>query len=339
MASVYTFRGTSLQCGIAYAERYQREMAGFFSQEFGTYSYSKQFVRACLRVMKSEAPHAAMFIRGAADRSLLSVEEHALLLLQEEELYHRKLRSKKPHCSVVGVLARTRKSCSAIVGQNWDWNTSYYPWSSINRFAIKGAPKIVALSYPGLPVCAGMNSSGLSLLWTGSGYYPALNPKVGVPTYALVLETLLKRDVTGAIQYLKRVHNAGAFIFFLGDGRGKLAVVEAVPGKVFVTYSDYAHRANVFESPEAIAAANQNLPQASKCHSIKRSRIFARTSLRVRQKQNLESVKKIISQPNILIEKSFSHATLLQLIADSRRRELHLRSWRQKDSAWVTVTA
>src|SRR5690606_18113242 len=150
-------------------------------------------------------------------------------------------------------------------------------------------------------------------------------------------ETLLRRDVRSAVGYLEKVQNAGAFIFFLGDRHGKFAIVEAVPGKVFVEFVDFGHRANVFECSHALAVSRQRLPGANRCHSIKRNNVFARTSSQLRSRPNLEGIKAVLSQPTILIEKSYSHATLMQLIADSRRNELHVRSWRQKHNPWIKL--
>lgn len=337
MVEIPTFSGSVKPTGAAYGAYFQREIAGFFSQEFGAYKYSNRFVRACSKAMRKEAPVAAAFIDGIASRSLLSAEEHTLLMLHEEELYHRKLRKKKPHCSAVGVSGEIRKSGGALVGQNWDWNTSYFPWTTVNRFALKGYPRVAALSYPGLPVCAGLNSSGLALMWTGAGYYPPLLPRIGVPTYALVFEILLRNDVPSALDYLKRVPNAGAFIFFLGDQQGKLAIVEATPGKAFIEYSDLGHRANVFESAQGIISSRQKLPSLSNCHSRIRNRVFARTSPGLRRSASVKEVQSILSQPSILIEKSFCHATLMQLVADCRSKKLMFRPWRQKQNSWVEV--
>lgn len=335
MVKINTFSGSAKKVAAAYGKHFQREIAGFFSQEFDTYNYSKNFVRACSKVMKKDAPFAAAFVEGIATRSLLSVEEHTLLLLHEEELYHRQLNKKTPHCSAVGMNSASRKSKGAIVGENWDWNTSYFPWMSINRFAFKGKPSFVSHSYPGLPACAGLNSSGLALMWTGSGYFPPLIPKVGVPTYALVLETLLKQDVPSAIEYLQSASNAGAFIFFLGDSKGRLAIVEDTPGNVFVEHTEFGHRANIFEGREAVIASKQKLPGPNKCHSLKRNKVFMQTSQRLKRRPSVKGVQSILSQPTILIKETASHVTLMQLVADCRRRELMFRSW--MEDSWSRV--
>ena len=205
MVKVGSFSGSADECGTAYAAHYLREIAGFYSQEFGKYKEDKRFVEGCGRALQRGAPNAAAFINGASRRSLLSAHQHVLLLLHEEELYHRRLRRKSPHCTAIGISDTVGR---AFIGQTWDWNTSYYPWSSFNRFRIKGAPAFTTLSFPGLPACAGVNSDGLALFWTGAGYYPPLCPKIGVPTYALVFETLLYSDVSGAVEYLQNTPNA-----------------------------------------------------------------------------------------------------------------------------------
>ena len=109
------------------------------------------------------------------------------------------------------------------------------------------------------------------------------------------------------------------------------------PGKVFTKFVSSGHRSNVFEYPEAKAAARQKLPVVGKCHSIKRNEVFTRTSSKFLKRRDIESVKLMLSQPTILIEKAYSHATLMQLVADCRKRELHIRSWRQKYNPWIKI--
>ena len=334
MGTVNNFSGTLQYCGAAYSQKFQREIAGFFSQEFGVYNYSRSFVLACLKRLQQEAPNTATFLKGVASKSLLSLAEHTLLLLHEEELYHRKLLNKKPHCSAVGVVYPTGKM-GTLLGQNWDWNTAYFPWISFNRFKIRNKPRLLTLSFPGMPICAGVNSSGLSLMWTGAGYYPALRPTVGVPTYALIFEILLLNGVEAALDYLTSIKNAGAFIFILGDAQGSLAVVEAVPGKVFIKRIDAIHRANIFELPEAIAASSQKLPKLKKCHSLKRNKVFCKTFPDFALRPSLTGIKAMLSQKDIFVNNSCLHASLVQMVADCKKKKLLFSFWRQRSKAWI----
>lgn len=337
MRNILTFSGTTAQCGAQYAKHYQREIAGFYTQEFGAYKYSKSYVKACFSVMEEEAPHATALMQGGLKNSLLSKYEHTLLLLHEEELYHRKFLNKPPHCSAAGAIVSARNSNRVVIGQNWDWNTSHHPWTTVNRFAIRGLPRILSLSYPGLPMCAGLNSAGLSLMWTGGGYYPPVCPQVGIPTYALVCEALIRENAPDVLTYLRSVNIAGSFIFIVGDRAGNLVTIEGVQGKIFVQHGRTVHRSNVFEIPEAMIAAKQKLPPEKKCNSIKRNRVFSQSSARFLTRPSLEKIQATLSQANILIEMGSWHATLMQLVADCHKRELHLRAWRQKQNPWITL--
>ncbi|MBX7143707.1 MAG: C45 family peptidase [Oligoflexia bacterium] len=338
MILVHSFGGSASQCGRAYGREFQRELAGFFSQEFGAYKYSEKFVKACLRKMKRQAPQVAKFMQGLSSASLLSINQLTLLLLHEEELYHRRLKKQWPHCTAVG-LAGNRRGQGTLVGQNWDWATSYFPWSSLLHLKINNHPRILSLAYPGLPVCCGVNSAGLSLMWSGSGYYPPILPKVGVPTYALVFETLLKRNVPAAIRYLRQVENSGAFMFVLGDAEGRLAIVEGVPGKIFVQTVDRATRSNVFELHACARAGRQKLPREKRCHSLLRNRVLAESFCGAHQPRGVMGVKRVLSQKHILIEQRHAHATLWQVIADCKRRRLHVRPWRQIIEPWTELRA
>ena len=89
MTNIITFSGSPSECGDLYSEHYFKEIAGFFSQEFGNYKWSKRFVDSCIGHMKKYAPNATKFLQGVAKNSLLSFEQHSLLMLHEEEFYHR----------------------------------------------------------------------------------------------------------------------------------------------------------------------------------------------------------------------------------------------------------
>lgn len=336
---VTSFSGDTYSVGYQYAEQYEREIAGFFTQEFGRYSFSKKYVAACLTCVKKESPDLYKFLKGMSAASLLTLEQHILLLLHEEELYHRNFNNKVLHCTVAGAKVQATKGRNnVILGETLDWSTAYFPWSSLNRFNIKGRPAITAISFPGLPVSAGMNSKGLSLVWTGSGYYPPLMPKVGIPTYGIIFELLLRDDVPSAIKYLQSIKVAGAFIFFLGDAKGNFCVVEGLPGKIVIREETRASRANVYEYKDTIAYAQQKLPRVKKCHSIKRNKIMKKSFLKAtRGDESL--LKKVLSQKNIYINNTHKHATLWRVIVNCSAKELIVCPWRGGSNSWFKIKA
>lgn len=324
------FSGSPKTAGAAYGLCYYREAAGFFSQEYAQHRVSSAYAKACWRAMQRYTPRAAEFTRGMASESLLTKEQHVWMLLHEEELYHRKFLQRLPHCSAAAIAGNSR--VGAVIGQNWDWSTAYYPWLSFNRFNLAKSPRVLALSFPGLPICAGINSAGLSLMWTGAGYYPPLRPVSGVPTYALTFELLLKRSVPEALEWLKKVPNAGAFIFFLADRQGKVALIEGTPGKVFSWSGAHAHRANVYELPEACRASRQRLPPEGKCNSRIRNRIFERKFSHPEIGKPLLAVQQILDTPGIKVGPKAAHATLVQLAASTKTGAMHIKLWRE--SRW-----
>lgn len=162
-----TFAGSVYHCGEQYGLEKQADIAAFFSKEFSNYKYSKTFVSKCRDKIKRYTPRTYEFLRGMVSNSMLSMEQHVLLMLHEEELYHRQLARKAPHCTVIGLSYRRGKEKNTLIGENWDWNTSYLPFGSFSKFSIGTTRSFIALSFPGLPVCAGINSQGLALMWTG----------------------------------------------------------------------------------------------------------------------------------------------------------------------------
>jgi hypothetical protein len=60
-------------------------------------------------------------------------------------------------------------------------------------------------------------------------------------------------------------------------------------------------------------------------------------SRKLELRPSVAGVKSTLSHPTLLVEKSFSHATLIQLIVNSRKKELYFRSWRQKQKRWSKV--
>ena len=245
--------GTPRACGQAYGERFEPLIMGFLRSQMAPDKKRLAFARRCWPYVENSAPNAAALLRGMAEASHLSLE-HLLLLTLHEEFVH------LPHCTAFAATGGATRGGKTIVAQNWDWSTSLYPWPGLLRLSIKGKPAAALYHYPGLWACAGVNDAGLALMWTGSGYFPKVPPVVGVPTYVLIAEILLRKSTDQAVAYLKGVRHAGSFIFFLADAGGNTAVVEAVPGKIAVQQSCSAiTRANHYMCPEVVRCSKQQL--------------------------------------------------------------------------------
>jgi len=200
----------------------------------------------------------------------LTLPETTLLLLHEE-IGHSKL------CTAFGATGPGTRNGRPIIGQNWDWGSSLYPWSCLVRLRTSAMPRTLTYTYPGLWSAAGMNEHGLSLVWTTSGCFPKVAPKVGVPTYALIAGILTCTDCQEAIGLLARTPIAGSFNFLIADAKGEVWVIEGFSGRIELgPCENVVSRANHYECERVSRLTEQKLPRTSrKVNSRARARRMA----------------------------------------------------------------
>jgi isopenicillin-N N-acyltransferase-like protein len=247
-----SLEGTVGECGEAYGEAFETRILGFCQQEVKPDKKRLSYAERCWVHIERDAPISAEFIKGMAAGSHLSLE-HVTLLTLHEEIAH-------GGCTAFAASAEATLEGKAIIGQNWDFPPSIYPWVGLLRLELEGALNTLTYHMPGLWACAGINEAGLSLVWTSTGIFPPVLPEVGVPTYVVVAEILRHKSVRDAIRYIKGIKLAGAFNFFLGDASGSIAVVEAMPGYVSVDQSGPTMtRANHYANADMVRLARQDV--------------------------------------------------------------------------------
>lgn len=249
---VTEIRGTACECGEAYGEAFEPLMMGFCQQEVAPDETRLAYAKRCWFHIERDAPLSAEFIRGMAAASHLSLA-HVVLLTLHEEVAH------MAHCTAFAAAGKATLEGNTIVGQNWDWPPSIYPWVGFLRTICEESPNTLTYNMPGLWACAGINDAGLALMWTTTGLFPPVPPEVGVPTYVMVAEILRQKTVEAAVDYVNRVKRAGTFNFLLGDAQGSVAVIEAIPGYVAVERSESTSRANHFFDDEIIDLTKQSV--------------------------------------------------------------------------------
>lgn len=251
------FRGSPRRCGKLYGESQAEAIKALLYKEVPPDRKRLEYARRCWERLRSWEKPVVEFVRGMSDGSGLNLAETTLLLLHEE-IVHMK------NCTAFGATGSGTKDRSPVIGQNWDWSTTLYPWSGLLKLRTDSAPATLTYTYPGLWACAGINEHGLSLVWTSSGYLPKINPVVGIPTYALIAGIFGCSNCRAAIALLERTAIAGCFIFFLADARGEVWVVEGFPGHVHTEQcEDVISRANHYQCRSACQATNQRVPKAS----------------------------------------------------------------------------
>ena len=251
------FRGTANSCGRDYGDSHAEAIEAFLAMEVAPNPHRLSYARRCWKRLSEWEPGIVEFIRGMAEGSRRPLEEIVLLLLHEE-IVHTK------NCTGFGATNRGTRDGSAIVGQNWDWAQVLYPWSSLLRLRTDTMPATLTYAYPGLWTSAGINEYGVSLVWTGAGYFPKIQPRAGIPTYVLIAGILASRNCREAITLLKRTPVAGCFIFLLADADGEVWLVEGMPGSIaLVQCQDVISRANHYECADICSRARQRVPPAS----------------------------------------------------------------------------
>ena len=323
----FSFSGTPHAAGAAYGECLRNEILGFFQTEFGLEkAKGLSLARRCLPFLKRYAPSTARFLEGMAQGSLLTNEE-ALLLCFHEEHYHLTFQQ-RPHCTAIAAGSEALGRRKAFLVQNWDWPIYFYPWSSALDLKLGGSkPRILSYQYPGLFTAAGINEHGLALTWTGGGYFPVVAPRAGVPTYALISEVLLRKDLGDALRYLERTPRAGSFMFLLGDKSGETAVVEATPTLLHIERGKgISCRANLFEFPDIIKESRQERPNRRKHHSVVRLGAMRNTMKHWQPGRISErNLRAVLSEEPVLVQRNRVHATLDQIAADCKDRSLEIR--------------
>lgn len=254
-----TFKGSDRECGRQYGETFETRIMGFCRQEVKPDAARLRYAARCWKYVEQFAPKSAAFMKGMAEGSRLSIEHIALLSLHEEIVHMPVPPAPTPHCTAFVATGAATRQGRTINAMNWDWNTNLYPWAGLLRLDAKGSPCVVTYHYPGLWAGAGINEAGVSFMWTGSGYHPRIPPVVGVPTYVIIAEMLRRKSVADVLTFLKSIKHAGSFIFFLGDARGHIAVVEGCPGRLHVDQSDVAlTRANHYECAVTMRKSKQH---------------------------------------------------------------------------------
>lgn len=326
-----------MDCGVAYGQAFEPQIMGFCRMELEPDRKRLGYARRCWQHVEKDAPASARFMKGMAKGAHLSLE-HVTLLALHEEIVHTK------HCSA---FAASRGDCP-IVAMNWDWSTPKYPWAGLLKLKMTGSPRMVTYHYPGLWAGAGVNEHGVALMWTGSGYFPQIQPVVGLPTYVIIAEILRRKTVRQAISYVERVKQAGAFIFFVGDAAGDTAVIEAIPGRVDHVRGDALSRANHYMCDAIVAGSRQKLTRKDAVSTRYRGRRMEALMKKYAGRITPAAARKILTDrdgpwpwihqfPGGARQHELADMTIDSLFADCRERVLHTCRGGRVPGKWQTV--
>src|SRR5262249_9172537 len=147
------------------------------------------FAGRCGKAIKDYSPSIMDELEGMAEGSELRLEEVVLITLHEE-VGKGGVLPRVEHCTALAAGPPDTSGGSTQVGQNWDWMASVYGVSSLLLWKRPEGPSLLAYSYPGLWVGAGLNSAGIALCWTWGDQRGIKGPRVGIPSYVLIAQML-----------------------------------------------------------------------------------------------------------------------------------------------------
>src|SRR6516162_5861207 len=167
--------GKPRERGRLYGEKFKDGIHDFLNREIysaftGKPSMREQMLRYagdCGKAVHSYSPEIHDELEGIAEGAGLKLEE-AVLITSHEELYHRGVLPSVDHCTAIAAGPPDTADGCTYVGQTWDWMTSAYGLSSMLLWRRTEGPSLLAYSYPGLWVGAGLNSAGIALCWTSA---------------------------------------------------------------------------------------------------------------------------------------------------------------------------
>jgi isopenicillin-N N-acyltransferase-like protein len=234
--------GKPRQRGKQYGQQFKDAIHAFLDKEIyqvcSKYASREQLLRyagQCTKAIKEYSPSIVEELEGIAEGTSLKLDEVVLITLHEEVAGHKNgVLPLVKHCTALAAGPPDTRDDNTYVGQNWDWMETVYGLSSMLLWKRDEGPSLLAYSYPGLWVGAGLNSAGIALCWTWGEGMSIKGPRVGIPSYVLIAQMLYQDTLKGALEEARRSTHAGWFAFVLADSKGHLATVEGTPEKLVI---------------------------------------------------------------------------------------------------------
>jgi isopenicillin-N N-acyltransferase-like protein len=240
--TLITIEGKPRERGKQYGAKFKDAIHSFLDKEIyqvcakqASRDQLLAYAGECTKAVKEYSPAITEELEGMAEGAGMNLEEIVLITMHEETAGHKD--GKLPpvqHCTALGAAPPDTNDGHTYIGQNWDWMASVYGLSQMLLWKRPEGPSLLAYSYPGLWVGAGLNSAGVALCWTWGDGRGIKGPRVGIPAYVLIAQMLYQDTLAGALRDVERAKHAGWFAFVLGDGKGQLATVEGTPEKLVI---------------------------------------------------------------------------------------------------------
>ncbi len=317
--------GTPRERGRKYGSLFKDQIAEFLDREIYRAFIEKpapkdrllKYAAACGDVVRKQTPEIYDELLGMAEGSGLRLEEH-MLLTAHEELYHRGDIPLIEHCTAVAVGPKFTKNNETFVGQTWDWMQSIFGKSQMLHWRRTEGPSLLAYSFPGLWVGAGLNSAGLALCWTSADLgKPGQKVAIGLPSYVILAHLLYQNSLEAVEEEARRVTHAGWFTFVMADGDGNLLNVEGSPdGIAFEKTRGHLERVGFGTHGMTKTLAGGDVPRHPRC--AKMSDLFRQSEGKV----DLAEMQRFFADPGCGI--NVGKSTIDMMVFDTSHRTAYL---------------
>jgi isopenicillin-N N-acyltransferase-like protein len=264
--------GKPRERGKSYGQKFKDAIHAFLDKElhkaYAKHSSKEEQLRyagQCTKAIKEYAPTILDEMEGIAEGTGLRLEDIVNISLHEE--IGKGALPKIDHCTALAAGPPDTRDGNVYVGQNWDWMQSVFGLSQMLLWKRSEGPSLLAYSYPGLWVGAGLNSAGIALCWTWGEKMGIKAPRVGIPSYVLLTQMLYQDTLKGALEEARRTKHAGWFCFVLADSKGQIANVDGTPEKLIIE-TPKGHTARASYACKEILGATPMLGQCRRMYDL-----------------------------------------------------------------------
>jgi hypothetical protein len=216
------------------------------------------------------APRTYAEMCGMADGAGLPFDDILLLTC----IYEKGMNAAEPtaHCTSFAARGRATVNGGVLCGQTNDEDPANWANGDADIVVHHVAPdglETLIYTHSGLPAYMGMNSAGLCMLWNS---IDNRERAIGVPSCALIRETLFCTSLAEAEAYLRAVPHAVPNNFLLAHARDGLLNMEVTPSYISVVRSEenLCHANHILDADLSRQDAIVSIPNETTCHRMAR---------------------------------------------------------------------
>ncbi|HDZ21546.1 hypothetical protein LCGC14_0124000 [marine sediment metagenome] len=216
--------------------------------------------RATVPLIEKHAPTALAEMHGTAEGADLPFDDILLLVCAYDKSFLYWTEVEKAKKAAEADAAKQQGGCTSfaaftpdglICAENnderpWEWDEATH--DVVLHLIDEDGLETLTYTHPGIPAYMGMNSAGLVLMWM---YIDNGDRAYALPSCVMTRETLTKRTLDEAVDYLRSIPHTMPNSFLLAHESDGICSVEAAPSAFGASYSKtfFTHANVIYEPP------------------------------------------------------------------------------------------